>query len=70
MPHPGGQFPLTPRHTVTLVSRNDLPLEELVRRHRGKQGQENACKGPLLDMDLHHPPCRSYRANRACYTLG
>ena len=49
----GGQFLLTPRHTVVLVSNNDLTLEELVRRHRGRQGQENACKGPLLDMDQH-----------------
>ncbi|MDD9961275.1 MAG: hypothetical protein OXU70_04165 [Gammaproteobacteria bacterium] len=27
-----------PRHTVILVSRDDLPLDELVRRHRAKQG--------------------------------
>lgn len=66
----GGQFLLTPRHQVILMSRNDLPLQELVRRHRGKQGQENAFKGPLRDMDLHHPPCRSYRANQAFYALG
>jgi len=65
-----GQLLLVPRHTVILVSRGDLPLEELVRRHRGKQGQENAFKGPLRDMDLHHPPCRSYRANQAFYALG
>ena len=66
----GAQRLLVARHTVILVSRNDVPLEELVRRHRGKQGQENAFKGPLRDMDLHHPPCRSYRANQAFYTLG
>ncbi len=65
-----GQFLLAPRHTVILVSRNDLSVKELVLRHRGKQGQENAFKGPLLDMDLHHPPCRSYRANQAFYALG
>ena len=35
-------------------------------RHRGKQGPaptgrlENAFKGPLTDLDLHHPPCRGY----------
>ena len=45
-------------------------LKELVLRHRAKQGQENAFKGPLRDMDLHHPPCRSYRANQAFYALG
>ena len=41
-----------------------------MRRHRGKQGQENAFKGPLRDLDLHHPPCRGYRANQAFYALG
>ena len=55
---------------MVLVSRDDLSLKELVRRHRGKQGQENAFKGPLRDMDLHHPPCRGYRANQAFYALG
>ena len=44
----GPQRRLTPAYTVILVSRNDLPLAELVRRHRGKQGQENALKGPLI----------------------
>ena len=65
-----GQGLLVPRHTAILVSRDDLPLKELVLRHRAKQGQENAFKGPLRDMDLHHPPCRSYRANQAFYALG
>ena len=65
-----GQMLLVPRHTVMLVSRDDLPLAELARRHRGKQGQENTFKGPLRDMDLHHPPCRGYRANQAFYALG
>ena len=65
-----GQLLLVPQHTVILVSRNDLPLDELVRRHRAKQGQENAFKGPLTDLGLHHPPCRSYRANQAFYALG
>ena len=61
---------LVPQHTVILVSRDDLPVGELVLRHRGKQGQENAFKGPLVDLDLHHPPCRGYRANQAFYALG
>lgn len=65
-----GQGLLLPWHTVILVSRHDLPLAELATRHRGKQGQENAFKGPLRDMDLHHPPCRGYRANQAFYALG
>ncbi len=66
----GGQGLLVPRHTVILVSRGDLPPRELVLRHRGRQGRENAFKGPLRDMDLHHPPCRGYRANQAFYALG
>ena len=37
-------------------------MAEVVRRHRGKQGHENAFKGPLVDMDLHHPPCRAATA--------
>ena len=65
-----GQGLLVPHHTVILVSRDDLPLRELVLRHRGKQGQENAFKGPLADLGLHHPPCRGYRANQAFYALG
>ena len=65
-----GQLLLVPQHTVVLVSRDDLPLDELVRRHRAKQGQENAFKGPLTDPGLHHPPCRSHRANQAFCALG
>jgi len=63
-------FWLMPAYTVILVSRDDLPLAELVHRHRGKQGQENAFKGPLIDMDLHHPPCRRFHANQAFYACG
>jgi len=66
----GAQRRLVPAYTVILVSRDDLPLAELVRRHRGKQGQENAFKGPLIDMDLHHPPCRRFHANQAFYVCG
>ncbi len=65
-----GQSLLLPVYTVILVSRDDLPLDELVRRHRGKQGQENAFKGPLIDLDLHHTPCRKFRANQAFYICG
>jgi hypothetical protein len=66
----GDQRRLTPRYIFILVSRTDLPLGELVRRHREKQGQENAQKGPLIDLDLHHPPCQKLDANRAFYTCG
>jgi hypothetical protein len=66
----GEQRPMIPRYTFILVSRIDLPLEELVCRHRGKCGQENAQKGPLIDLNLHHPPCLKFDANRAFYTAG
>lgn len=56
---------LFPIHTVILVSRDDLELSELVSRHRGKQGQENAFKGPLTEMNLHHPRCAGQVANQA-----
>jgi len=65
-----GQLHLIPRYSFILCNRRDLPLAEAVKRHRGKQGQENAQKGPLIDLDLHHPPCRRLNANRAYYTLG
>lgn len=68
--HDGKQKRVTPAYTVILVSTDTLPLAELVKRHRGKQGQENAFKGPLIDLDLHHPPCRSFKANQAFYLCG
>ena len=67
---PTRQGELLPRMAVILANRDDLPLAEVVRRHRAKQGHENAFKGPLVDMDLHHPPCRGYRANQAFYAYG
>ena len=56
--HDGRQWLVEPGYSVMLVSRSDLPLKELARRHREKQRQENAQKGPLTDLDLHHPPYR------------
>ena len=64
------QARLFERRTVILVSRDDLPLDELVRRHRAKQGRENVQKGPLIELDLHHPPCARLTANRAFYLVG
>jgi hypothetical protein len=61
---------LFPRYTFIVVSRDDLSLAEIVKRHRGKQGQENALKGPLIHLDLHHPPCGVFNANRAFYAAG
>ena len=68
--HEDGQPLLVPHYSFILVSRDDLPLAELVRRHRAKQGQENAFKGPLRELNLHHPPCKSYGANQADYLCG
>ena len=62
--HEDGQPLLVPHYSFILVSRDDLPVAELVRRHRAKQGQENAFKGPLRELNLHHPPCKSYGANQ------
>jgi len=66
----GGQGRLFPSYLFILVSREDLGLRELVRRHRQKQGQENLLKGPLRDLGLHHPPCQRFAANQAYYGLG
>ena len=55
---------------MILVSRDDLRVGDLVRRHRAKQGQENAFMGPLTELGLHHPPCQSYTANQAFYWCG
>lgn len=65
----GAQALIEERYQVIAVSRTDLSVAELVRRHRAKQGQENALKGPLVEMDLHHPPCKSLAANAAFYSL-
>ena len=66
----GEQGLLEPRYTVMLVSRDDLPLAELVRGHRSQQGQENARKGPLTDLGRHHPPGKSYQAHQAFHWCG
>lgn len=66
----GAQKLLFPRYTVMCVSRDDLSLKELVRRHRHKQGMENEFKGPLEALDLHHPPCLRFVANQMFYACG
>lgn len=65
-----GCWLLFPRYTFILTSCDMLPIREVVKRHRAKQGQENAQKGPLVELDLHHPPCLRFDANQAFYTLG
>ncbi len=66
----GEQRLLEPVYTVILVSHDRLPVAELVRRHRGQQGQENAFQGPLTDLGLQHPPCRSHAAHQGFYLGG
>ncbi len=66
----GEQRLLEPVCMVIPVSHDRLPVAELVRRHRGQQGQENAFQGPLTDLGLHHPPCRSHAANQGFYLGG
>ncbi len=66
----GEQRLLEPVCMVILVSRERQPVAELGRRHRGQQGQENAFQGPLTDLGLHHPPCRSHTASRREPGLG
>ena len=61
---------LMPNLSMILVSRHDLSLAEMVQRHRAEQGQENAFKGPLTALNLHHSPCQSYAANQAYYLCG
>ena len=48
---------------MTLGNRDDLLRAEVVRRLRGKQGHENAFESPLVNLDLHHLPCRVCRVN-------
>ncbi len=66
----GEQRLLEPVCTVIPVSHDRLPVAELVRRHRGQQGQEPAVQGPLTDLGLQHPPCRSHAANQGFYLGG
>ncbi len=66
----GEQRRLEPVGMVILVSRDRLPLAELGRRHRGQQGQEHAFQGPLTDLGLQHPPCRSHAAHQGFHLGG
>ncbi len=65
----GEQQLLEPVCMVIPVSRDRLPLAELVRRHRGQQGQEPALQEPLTDLGLQPPPCRSPAAQQG-FSLG
>ena len=66
----GDQRLMYPRYSFILTNIEDLSTPEIIRMHRGKQGQENEMKGPLIDLDLHHPSSESFMANRVIYTIG
>ena len=61
---------LFPTYTVIMTSNNQLHREIVVHRHRCKQGFENGFKGPLREMDLHHPPTASLVGNQVFYLCG
>lgn len=65
-----GQRELFPGLTVIVTSNDRLSCAEVVRRHRSKQGCENGFKGPLIEMDLHHPPTRHFHGNQLYYLCG
>ena len=54
-------------YTLIAVSTAKHGLKETVRRHRSKQGCENHFKGPLIEMDLHHPPTSKLKGNQLYY---
>ena len=65
-----GQTLLLPVYAVILVSRDDLPLDELVRRHRGKQDKRMCSRDRWSTSEQHDPPCRRFRASQAFYICG
>lgn len=68
--HPSGETELFPLYTVITTSDDTLARAEVVARHRAKQGWENGFKGPLCELDLHHPPTASLLGNQLYYTCG
>ena len=67
---PCGETELFPMYTVIATSNEQVSAATVVMRHRAKQGWENGFKGPLREMDLHHPPTASLRGNQLYYTCG
>ena len=65
-----GQRSLFPGRTLIVTSDDDLPCTTVVARHRSKQGCENGFKGPLIEMDLHHPPTGHFHGNQLYYLCG
>ena len=67
---PSGDGDLFPTYTVIATSNERVSRATVVTRHRAKQGWENGFKGPLREMDLHHPPTGCFRGNQLYYTCG
>ena len=65
-----GERSLFPRYIVIATSNHKVPMAKVVKRHRAKQGSENGFKGPLIEMDLHHPPTSKFHGNQLYYTCG
>ena len=65
-----GQPLMFPHDSLILVSRDDLPVEDLVLRHRGKRRKKNSLKGLFQDLGLYDPPCSRLVPNRAFYACG
>ena len=60
-----GQRLLLPHYSLILISRDDLPLADLVGRHRAKPGPQSACKGPPRELNLDRPPCKFRALNQS-----
>ena len=65
-----GEQNLFPTHTVVMTSRLTLIRDKVLKRHWQKQGIENGFKGPLREMNLHHPPSASLGGNQVYYLYG
>lgn len=53
-----------------MTSSQHLSHKAVLPRHWQKQGFENGFKGPLREMNLHHPPTAALRGNQVYYLCG
>lgn len=65
-----GECDLFPTYTIVMTSNDRLPMAEVLQRHWQKQGFENGFKGPLREMNLHHPPTAALAGNQVYYLCG
>lgn len=65
-----GQRDLFPTYTVVMTNVRRLHHPTVLKRHAQKQGFENGFKGPLREMNLHHPPSASLGGNQVYYLCG